>query len=95
MARSFKLIFPKSHHHCHHLNGEKASSMKRLSTLHTKESQLLESMLTIPQVAEILSVSHATVFRLIKYEGLPVTKMGHTTRVPRNKLYAWLEEHTA
>lgn len=69
--------------------------MKKLSTLHAKESQVLESMLTIPQVAEILSVSHATVFRLIKYERLPVTKMGHTTRIPKTRLHAWIEEHTA
>jgi len=52
-------------------------------------------MLTIPQVAEILAVSHATVFRLIKHEGLPVTKMGHTTRIPQHRLHTWIEEHTA
>jgi excisionase family DNA binding protein len=52
-------------------------------------------MLTVPQVADILAVSHATVFRLIKYEGLPVTKMGHTTRIPQYKLRTWIEEHTA
>lgn len=52
-------------------------------------------MCTIPQVAEILSVSQATVFRLIKYEGLPVTKMGHTTRIQKGKLHVWIEEHTA
>jgi excisionase family DNA binding protein len=69
--------------------------MKKRSTLATREPEPVESMLTIPQVAEVLAVSHATVFRLIKYEGLPVTKMGHTTRIPRNKLHAWIEEHTA
>ena len=68
--------------------------MKKLATLRTKEPQLLESMLTIPQVAEILSVSHCTVFRLIKYQGLPVTKMGHTTRIPKVMLHTWIEEHT-
>ncbi len=52
-------------------------------------------MLTISQVAEILAVSHATVFRLIKYEGLPITKMGHTTRIPQHMLHTWIEEHTA
>ncbi len=52
-------------------------------------------MCTIPQVAEILSVSQATVYRLIKYERLPVTKMGHTTRIPKSKLHVWIEEHTA
>jgi len=43
----------------------------------------------------ILAVSHATVFRLIKSEGLPVTKMRHTTRIPQQKLHTWIEEHTA
>jgi excisionase family DNA binding protein len=69
--------------------------MKKQSSLSTKEPQVLESMLTIPQVAEILAVSHATVFRLIKYSGLPKTKMGHTTRIPEGKLHTWIEEHTA
>ena len=59
----------------------------------SKEPQPLESMLTIPQVAEVLAICHATVFSLIKYEGLPVTKMGHTTRIPKSKLLRWIEEH--
>ena len=29
------------------------------------------------------------------HEGLPVTKMGHTTRIPKHKLHAWIEDHTA
>jgi excisionase family DNA binding protein len=69
--------------------------MKKQSMLAAKELQSIESMLTIPQAAEILAVSQATIFRLIKYEGLPVTKMGHTTRIPKNRLHTWIEEHTA
>jgi excisionase family DNA binding protein len=69
--------------------------MKKQSMLAAKEPQSIESMLTIPQTAEILAVSQATIFRLIKYEGLPVTKMGHTTRIPQHRLHTWIEEHTA
>ncbi len=70
--------------------------MKKIATTQTQK-QPLESiqMLTLRQVADTLSVSIATVFRLIKYEGLPVTKMGHTTRIPKNKLHTWIEDHTA
>ncbi len=77
------------------MNREKIPSMRKLATHPAADPQLLEPMLTIPQVAEILAVSHATVFRLVKYSGLPTTKMGHTTRIPKGKLHKWIEEHTA
>ena len=69
--------------------------MKKRANAAEQEMLSLEPMLTIAQAADILAVSQATLFRLIKHEGLPVTKMGHSTRISRRELHTWITKHTA
>jgi excisionase family DNA binding protein len=47
-------------------------------------------LLTIPEVAALLRLSRAKVYRLIYYEGLPVLHFGRSVRVSMLGLQQWL-----
>ena len=49
-------------------------------------------LLSIPEVAAMLRLSRAKVYRLIYYEGLPVVHFGRSVRVSVIALEQWLEE---
>ncbi len=49
-------------------------------------------LLTIPQVAQSLSVGRTTVYELIKHDGLPTVKFGAATRVRAESLKSWVEK---
>lgn len=46
--------------------------------------------LTVPEVAEYLCCSPATVYRLIAARRLPAKKLGRSVRVPKAYLDRWL-----
>jgi excisionase family DNA binding protein len=46
------------------------------------------------EVAEVLGISRAQVYRLLSQNALPVTKIGRSTRIPAVALRQWVEEHT-
>ncbi len=48
--------------------------------------------LSIPEVAELLRLSRAKVYRLIYYEGLPVVHFGRSARVSVIALQEWIEQ---
>jgi excisionase family DNA binding protein len=59
--------------------------------------QSVDQLLTIPQAAAKLGVSHAKFYRLMRdrQAGLPILRMpGRTTRIPAAKLQIWIEQHT-
>ncbi len=60
----------------------------------TTASSEIAPLLTIPQVAEILSVGRTTVYDLIHREGLPAIPLGGrgNLRVSRSSLQQWLQE---
>ncbi|HEY6541613.1 MAG TPA: helix-turn-helix domain-containing protein [Ktedonobacteraceae bacterium] len=56
-----------------------------------KEVMSQPLLLDIPGVCQSLSLSRATVYRLIYYEGLPVVHFGRAVRVSVSALQGWLE----
>ena len=61
-------------------------------TREQKEVQAQPLVLDIPGVCRSLSLSRATVYRLIYYEGLPVMHFGRASRVSVSALQQWLEQ---
>ncbi|WP_165422782.1 helix-turn-helix domain-containing protein [Ktedonosporobacter rubrisoli] len=49
-------------------------------------------LLTLQQTAEQLQISRATLYRLIRKEGLPVQHLGRAVRVWPPALSAWLQQ---
>jgi excisionase family DNA binding protein len=60
--------------------------VKRTSMRRTE----LESVLTVPEVAEILRVHSTTIYRLVKRGDLPGFKIGGNWRINRASLDLWL-----
>ncbi len=50
-------------------------------------------LLTIPQVAQSLSLERTKIYDLINREGLPTVKLGSAIRVPLSSLKQWIEQH--
>ncbi len=50
-------------------------------------------LLTIPQVAQSLSLGRTKIYDLINREGLPTVKLGSAIRVPLSSLKQWIEQH--
>jgi excisionase family DNA binding protein len=48
-------------------------------------------VMTVAEVARYLRVNQATVYRLIREEGLPAVKVGNQWRVRRDLLEAWFD----
>jgi excisionase family DNA binding protein len=57
----------------------------------TRSGMLQPMFLSIPEVCESLRLSHAKVYRLIYYEGLPVVHFGRAVRVSALALQEWIE----
>jgi len=47
--------------------------------------------LTVPQVADYLSIDKATAYRLVKSPGFPQTKIGRLTKVREDLFLRWVE----
>ena len=54
--------------------------------------QLWPQLLTIPQVARVLSVSDKTVYSMLKTGKLPRIAIGRLVRVRLSSLNAWLDD---
>jgi excisionase family DNA binding protein len=50
-------------------------------------------LLTIPQVAQRLSVGRTKVYGLIKYDGLPAVTVGSSMRIAEPSLQKWIQDH--
>lgn len=51
-------------------------------------------LLRVSEVAELLSISRSTAYRLIRTGELPSLKVGGITRVPFDRLCNWVAENT-
>lgn len=60
--------------------------------LHTVDSKRKQRWVTVQDVAEMLSTSPRTVYRMIDSGELPGTKFGRSIRVPLDRLERWLEQ---
>lgn len=48
-------------------------------------------LVTVSQVAKMLSLSRTMIYKLIDIEGLPVVRFGRAVRVSPTSLQQWLE----
>ncbi len=54
----------------------------------------LPVMLTAPEVGEVLGISRAAAYELVRSQGFPKLKIGSRTLIPKDKFLAWIEDHT-
>lgn len=47
--------------------------------------------LTAPEVGEVLGISRAAAYQLVRSEGFPSFKIGTRILVPKDKLLAWID----
>ena len=47
--------------------------------------------MTVEEVAEYLRVTKKTIYRLLKRDGIPATKVGHQWRFDKNSIDEWLQ----
>ncbi len=52
-------------------------------------------MLSVPEVAAVLSISRAGAYELVKERGFPSLTIGSRILVPRDKLIAWINEKSS
>ncbi len=51
--------------------------------------------LNADDVAQVLGVSRAQAYNLMRSEGFPTLKIGKRMSVPKNKLLEWIDAHMA
>lgn len=51
--------------------------------------------LSVPEVADVLGISRAGAYELVKEKGFPSLTIGNRIIVPKDKLIVWIEENTA
>jgi putative molybdopterin biosynthesis protein len=54
----------------------------------------METIYTIPEVAEYLKMSKSKVYDLVKKGRIPFIKIGRNVRIRQSDLMRWLEEQT-
>ena len=57
-----------------------------------KEYSDLPLTLTVPEVGEVLGISRAAAYQLVRSRGFPSLKIGTRILVPKEKLIAWINE---
>ncbi len=57
-----------------------------------KNFEALPLMLTAPEVGEVLGISRAGAYELVRSEGFPRMIIGKRILVPRDKFLAWIDE---
>ena len=50
--------------------------------------------LTVPEVGEVLGISRAKAYDLVRSEGFPSMRIGTRILVPRDKLIRWIDKET-
>ena len=59
-----------------------------------KSYQDLTLTLTAPEVGEVLGISRAAAYELVRSQGFPRMKIGTRILVPRDKFIQWIDEQT-
>ena len=59
-----------------------------------KSYQDLPLTLTAPEVGEVLGISRAAAYELVRSEGFPRMKIGKRILIPRDKFLAWIDQQT-
>ena len=59
-----------------------------------KSYEELPLMLSAPEVAEVLGISRAGAYDLVRSDGFPYLKLGNRILVPKDKFIQWIDDHT-
>ena len=59
-----------------------------------KSYQDLPLTLTAPEVSEVLGISRAAAYELVRSKGFPHMRIGTRILVPKDKFLQWIEEQT-
>ena len=59
-----------------------------------KSYEELPLMLSAPEVAEVLGISRAGAYDLVRSAGFPHLKLGNRILVPKDKFIKWIDDHT-
>ena len=59
-----------------------------------KSYQDLPLTLTAPEVGEVLGISRAAAYELVRSEGFPRMKIGKRVLVPRDAFLRWIDKNT-
>ena len=59
-----------------------------------KSYEELPLMLSAPEVAEVLGISRAGAYDLVRSDGFPHLKLGTRILVPKDKFIQWIDDHT-
>lgn len=54
----------------------------------------LPLMLSVPEVAEVLGISRAGAYDLVRSAGFPHMKLGNRILVPKDKFIKWIDNNT-
>ena len=54
----------------------------------------LSLMLSVPDLTEVLGISRAGAYELVKSEGFPALHIGNRILIPKEELIAWIKENT-
>ena len=54
----------------------------------------LPLMLSVPEVGEVLGISRAGAYELVRSKGFPKVKIGNRIVIPKDKFIQWIEEQT-
>ncbi len=52
----------------------------------------LPVMLTAPEVGEVLGISRAAAYELVRSQGFPRLKIGSRMLIPKDKFLIWIDE---
>ena len=54
----------------------------------------LPLMLSVPEVGEVLGISRAGAYELVRSKGFPKVKIGNRIVIPKDKFIQWIEDQT-
>lgn len=54
----------------------------------------LPLMLSVPEVGEVLGISRAGAYELVRSKGFPKVKIGNRIVIPKDRFIQWIEEQT-
>lgn len=63
-----------------------------MSKIYTSYDEL-PIMLSVPQLAAVLNISHSGAYALVRSEGFPSLKIGSRIVIPKDKLQNWINEN--
>ena len=54
----------------------------------------LPLMLSVPELTDVLGISRASAYELVKSKGFPVLHIGNRIVIPKDELIAWIKCNT-